>query len=511
MTKKMAKYWGWGVLLGVLSTAGAAPQPREVSTLYEQIVARFKAEEYEQAKVLALKLVELTPEDGTAHYNLACAYSRLGETDLALKALGVSVDKGFVNIRHMENDPDLEPLWSLEGFRTILARRDELHRDRGERILAILQKRYGGDYLVEIDHGAKLVFATNTDRETLNDLKSDLTRQAGALWGELFDYKFERYITIIIPKPGAVRMGIAAGVYQPGSAQLVAKRIGMTLRHEFTHALHFADLEGRAQIHPIWVLEGLATLFETSRFEGGKLLPQPNERLLALQYYLARQQKNAAAKKKKDKFMLPSLADFLEYDQKKFLRRAHLSYAMCRYLMMYLYEKGKLRQWYQAYTAGFEAEPTGRAAWEKVFGQDLAAIETDWKAWVRSLPAPPRYVRTDQAYLGVSVTPAVEGLTVRAVVPGSGAARAGLQAGDLIVKADGRRLADGGELLQLVHEHNVGDAVPIRYRRDGEYHDTAVTFDKKPARIPSSPAGQGEAQPGDERKPPASEKKKKAA
>ena len=50
---------------------------------------------------------------------------------IAFKALGVSVDMGFINIRHMENDPDLEPLRKLDGFKKILARRDQVHHGGG--------------------------------------------------------------------------------------------------------------------------------------------------------------------------------------------------------------------------------------------------------------------------------------------------------------------------------------------------------------------------------------------
>jgi len=55
--------------------------------------------------------------------------------------------------------------------------------------------------------------------------------------------------------------------------------MGSILTHEFTHALHFADQEGRGQEHPIWIAEGLATLFESSKLLGGHAVPQANYRL----------------------------------------------------------------------------------------------------------------------------------------------------------------------------------------------------------------------------------------
>jgi hypothetical protein len=35
-----------------------------------------------------------------------------------------------------------------------------------------------------------------------------------------------------------------------------------TIAHEFTHALHFADMEALGQTHPIWEREGLGSLYE---------------------------------------------------------------------------------------------------------------------------------------------------------------------------------------------------------------------------------------------------------
>jgi len=422
--------------------------------LQGELIQNFKSKKYAQAKLLAEQIVEREPDDGFSWYNLAFAHSRLNQKNLAIQTLNIALEMGYTGIRHMERDPDLENLRKLDAFKKLLARRVQIQRRRAERIAETLRKRFGSDYLIRIDHEDKIVFATNTDEATLKEVQADLTRQAKALWKQLFEHRFERYVTIIIPKPGSVKMGIAAGVFRPADATLVARRIGMTLRHEFTHALHFADIETRAQRHPIWVLEGLASLFETSEYQGDTLVPKPNQRLNAIQYYL---------KKKK----CPPLEEFLKFNQAKFMKNPGLSYGMCRYLMMYIHHNGKLRDWYDTYTAGYDADSTGRAALEKTFGKKLDEIDKDWRAWIKTLTAPKRFVPANHAYMGIRTQPDVEGLKILMVVPESGAEKSGLKSGDLITQIDGVRLADTGELLRLVNAKKVGDKLPVRYRREG--------------------------------------------
>ncbi len=444
----------------------------KASILHLRMLRRFKEERYNAARQLSEQIVELIPEDGTAWYNLACAQARLGRVTEAITSLNTAVDLGFAAIRHMEKDPDLASLHGKSAFKKLLDRRNEIHRQRAERIRDELHRRYGEGYIVEVDHAHRLVFATNTDRDTLNALRDDLTTRAEALWNQLFDYRLEQYVTIIIPKPGTIEMGRIGGVFRRSDATIVAQRVGMTCRHEFTHALHFADLEARAQLHPIWILEGLATLYETAEFHHGRLHPTPNDRLNALKFFLARDR-------------LHPLSELLNIDQDDFMEDPAVFYAMSRYVMFYLEEKGKLREWYQAYTAGYEQDDTGRDAMEKVLGKNLDAIEKDWHEWVKRLPRPAMAVRTNQPYLGVQVSPATEGLAVQRVIPGSGADQAGLQAGDLIVRVSDRQLADGTELIRLVTAREVGDEVKIRYRRNGQYANTVVTLQAKPARIPT--------------------------
>ncbi|NIM60902.1 MAG: hypothetical protein GTO30_04390, partial [Acidobacteria bacterium] len=51
------------------------------------------------------------------------------------------------------------------------------------------------------------------------------------------------------------------GIYEHERRRLIARDIGASLRHELTHAYHYADMDRLGQRHPLWVQEGIATLY----------------------------------------------------------------------------------------------------------------------------------------------------------------------------------------------------------------------------------------------------------
>ena len=62
------------------------------------------------------------PSDQLTLYNLACAYSLGDKVPEALEALEESVEAGFDDDRHIENDPDLENLRQTQGYKDLLER-----------------------------------------------------------------------------------------------------------------------------------------------------------------------------------------------------------------------------------------------------------------------------------------------------------------------------------------------------------------------------------------------------
>ncbi|MBL7221856.1 MAG: PDZ domain-containing protein, partial [Phycisphaerae bacterium] len=91
-----------------------------------------------------------------------------------------------------------------------------------------------------------------------------------------------------------------------------------------------------------------------------------------------------------------------------------------------------------------------------------------------------------QAYIGVQLARQVDGLRIVRVVPRSAADKAGLRSDDVIIKLDGRRMVDIGELLRTVTSHKVGDRVKIEFRRGEKYKTVTARLGAVPNDLTST-------------------------
>ena len=76
--------------------------------------------------------------------------------------------------------------------------------------------------------------------------------------------------------------------------------------------------------------------------------------------------------------------------------------------------------------------------------------------------------------VGITVTENKNGLSVYSVSPGSGAAAAGIQEGDLIVKADGEVLNTSAKLNEIRDKKSPGEYLTLTIIRNGELKDVDV-------------------------------------
>lgn len=77
---------------------------------------------YEKAAAADLRNVELLPEDGSAHYNLAQSFCGMHEYDLAAKYLCFAAELGFEGVDQVLVDPAFAGLRKHPGFESILER-----------------------------------------------------------------------------------------------------------------------------------------------------------------------------------------------------------------------------------------------------------------------------------------------------------------------------------------------------------------------------------------------------
>ncbi len=101
--------------------------------------------------------------------------------------------------------------------------------------------------------------------------------------------------------------------------------------------------------------------------------------------------------------------------------------------------------------------------------------------------------KVTRAYLGVSVVtitsslaitnnlPVDHGVGIQQVAPGSPAAKAGLQVGDIIVKVDGTDINSSGDLFQLLANDKSGDKVPVEFYRGNSQQSVDVTLGTPPS------------------------------
>lgn len=66
------------------------------------------------------QLVAARPADPTAHYNLACRYALLKQSDMALVSLRKAVELGYRDFQFMEEDRDLDSIRKDPRFRQLV-------------------------------------------------------------------------------------------------------------------------------------------------------------------------------------------------------------------------------------------------------------------------------------------------------------------------------------------------------------------------------------------------------
>ncbi|MBZ0238405.1 MAG: DUF1570 domain-containing protein, partial [Deltaproteobacteria bacterium] len=145
---------------------------------------------------------------------------------------------------------------------------------------------------------------------------------------------------------------------------------GGTLVHEIVHPYVEADFPEA----PAWLNEGLGSLFEQSSERGGHIVGETNWRLAGLQDAIRAR-------------TVPSFRALTRTsDHDFYVRDRGTNYAQARYLLYYLQEEGKLRDFYRAFRAARATDPTGYDTLVAALGErDMAAFQRRWEAWVLTL------------------------------------------------------------------------------------------------------------------------------
>lgn len=438
--------------------AAYAQSPEELRELRQQAIRALRDKKLDEAIELYKKITAGEPSDVAAHYNLACAHSLKGEKKAAIDALKAAVDAGYSDFAHMEKDSDLDNIRDEPGYKSLLTRRDEMLTRGAKKRMEQLKQRFGSEYIYEIDKEHRIIYALCMPRAVYEKIKKRVNEHADALWNTLFTNKPTYYLTILIPSPeDSLKMSPRSGLvgfYSHRKKELVSSLIGLSLRHEFTHALHSGDCDHITQAPRIWVDEGLATLFENSQCKDGEIKPRPNFRLGTVRKILGT-----------DDYV--PWERLFRYSQRQFEgRKGYIHYAEARYILYYFWHKGKLKEWYDTYYANFDKDNTGKFALEKVFGKPLAEVEAGFKKWIPKAPEPagPRPKKGGPVFKAM-VQECAAGIQVMLVGPGSEVEKAGIKPCDIILEFAGRKYTNVARFLRAVSRQKAGKSIKVKILR----------------------------------------------
>ncbi len=462
----------------------SASEPRTITqrglqSLKDKALGHYSKGEYSDALATYAEVLLFVPNDVIALYNSACVQAKLGHPSKAAKLLIVAVGAGFVDIERMMNDADLDSVRDQAEYEAILEMREDLRLAAADRLETYARQVLGKDVIIERNDELRIIYAVRLSTETFAQMKNRVEPQLRWQMKHLFDGPPNDYVLLMVPTAeqadaiiGSYRV---AGFYSHDSKRLVTRDLGPSLQHELTHALHHGHMDRHGQQHPVWMQEGLASIFEMYTLEegvAGGIRVKDNTRInIAVNLYKIR----GLTKWKK----------FFSLSNHRFVNtRPRAMYAEARCILQYVSEQGKCVEWYRNYVRDYKEDATGRLAFEKTFGQDIKTIEKNFRLWLSTKTKVPEGVPEDKPALGLWVVDqnANDGVEIVGFHPGGASRRSGIAPREVITEMDGQPVFAVEELIQLVLKCRAGQTVTLKLRRGTRYHQVEIKV--RPVRTP---------------------------
>lgn len=457
------------------SSTPNADRERDSDRLQDEALAAYRAGDFATSETKLREQCKIDPSNFVPFYNLACTRAAQGEHADALEWLKKAIGKGFVDVVQLEKDPALAGVRALPEFKALMDRWGailEKHRDAN---LTLAKSHFPLARQSHLDEALRLSYLSAFDEHSFNSAREELTKLAD--WGntKLFPGLLDAgasardpWVVVILPAredyqkwavgvfgPGVLQgLSTVGGNYDQDSKRLVAQDLGPTLRHEFFHVLHWRSMSRLNQRHPLWVMEGLCSLVEDYDVIDGAISPVPSWRT------------NTVKRMERTRLIIP-FREFAKKPNSAFRAERRMGmYAQSRAIFLYLWQKGKLADWYARYTKDFTRDQSGVDALEQTLGMTAEDFDKDFKSWIRALPEVPERLKSGMASLGVE---ADAGGGEGPIVASPGRARAGLAQGDVITALDGQPTRDLPELLRRLGSLRPGQTVAVSIRRGGKH------------------------------------------
>ena len=481
-------------------SAGArAPSRGELELRLPRLLGDGKLAE---ARALVDAYLQSHPRDDGILFDAARVASRQRDLRAAAAYAIRALRAGWRDDAAFDGHPDLEPLRAHESWAQVLSVRSEMRPAGGapdwsnpigpsqsgsgaspgpagataagsDRIAsAALERwleRFGAErYRVERDGELNAIFASGVDTASMVRTRLMLKELAPALSRSLFGAMPPDTVLIAIATHADAERFFGdpqqSGLYEHKDRSLISRDTGSSLRHEFVHLMHWGHMQRLGQRHPIWIQEGLATLFEDWRArDDGTVEILPNLRQPAAHEHMRAGR-------------MPTWSELARMSQEEFMAKAEVNYPAVRSIFSWIAERGWLQRWYRAYIAMHAEDPTGIRALESVSGQPAARLEAQWREWVTDMGPGALAPGALTAGLGIEATDATDGIRITAVQPGSPADRAGLRSGDVVVSIGADDVHSLRDLMTALSRRNSGETAQIRFRRGGSYSTVQVTF-----------------------------------
>jgi hypothetical protein len=479
--------------------AARGPSRGELELRLPRLLADGKLTE---ARSLVDAYLQSHPRDDGVLFDAARVAARQSDLRAAAAYAIRALRAGWRDDAALDGHPDLEPLRAHESWTQVLSVRREMRPADGapdwsnpigpapagsrgvtnpagapaagtDRIAsAALERwldRFGAErYRVERDGELNVIFASGVDTASMARTRTMLKELAPALSRSLFGSMPPDTVLIAIATHADAERFFGdpqqSGLYEHKDRSLISRDTGSSLRHEFVHLMHWGHMQRLGQRHPIWIQEGLATLFEDWRArDDGSVEILPNLRQPKAHEHLRAGR-------------MPTWSALIKMSQPDFMVKADVNYPAVRSIFTWITERGWLQRWYRAYIAMYAEDPSGMRALESVTGQPASRLEAQWREWVTDTGPGSLAPGALTAGLGIEARDATDGVRLTAVQPGSPADRAGLKAGDVVVAIGADDVHSLRDLMTALSRRNAGDTAQIRFRRGGSYSTVQVTF-----------------------------------
>lgn len=480
--------WLIALVLGLLAMPALGisvpPSKEQLELALPRLLASDRGSD---ALVMIESYLSIHPQDAQVLFDASRIASRSGDSRGAAVYAIRSLRAGWLDDKALDEHSDLNRLREHESWQQVLAIRKQIRdsalipQDANDAtdasktransggndtiarrsLQSWLAQFGGGRYRIEEKPSLNLILAYSVEPEGFRRTMKTIEKLSATLSKILFGEIQAQSVLLVIATPEDATKFLGdpqnGGLYVHEDRRLVARDTGASLRHEYTHVRHYGQMQRLQQLHPVWIQEGLATLFEDWQLgPSGELVILPNLRT------------NDAFDRLKQRNTMPWV-DFFQLDSKSFMAQARWNYAQARSILMYLASQGKLTSWYQIYTASWAEDSTGRRALEASFGVPIGKIEAQWKAWVHDGGRQDSTIDPGDGVMGTTISNLPDGVRIDSVQAGGPAAKAGIRVGDVITEIGSIEIRSVGDYLLAMSERRSGENLKVRFRRGNLY------------------------------------------